>query len=207
MTQFTDDVAVLGSLTVHGELLPRRSRTQLLDLDSNAIFNVPFERWRIHDSVNTNLPGTAAGDDLALIAGAHGTGGWYLETADGAIANTTWNARQLIRVPPTWGAGESLSLTVYGGMNTTVSDTTATIDLSAYKMDRAGGLSGSELVTTAAQSCNDLTAAEFTFALNVSTISAGDLIDLKLSAAINDAATGTVVKVRIGDVRWLVDNY
>lgn len=207
MAQFDENVSVLGNLTVHGSLLPRRGKTELLDLDSNAIFHVPFEGWRVHDAVHTVLPGTSSGDDLALIAGAHGTGGWYLETADTKAATTTYYARQLIRIPPSWGAGESLSLSLYAGMNTTVSDGTATVDLSAYKMDRSGGISGSDLVSDAAQSVNDLTAAEKTFGLSVATLAVGDLIDVRLAAAISDTSTATAVKIRIGDVRWLVDNY
>lgn len=200
-----DSITVLGDAKIQGNLYPKKTRSQILQQVSDGVFHVPLEGFRIYDGAHDLLPGTAAGDDLALITGTHGTDGLYLETADGKAGNNTWYARQQIRVPQDWDAAQSLTLAIYGGMNTTISDNTATVDFSVFKMNRAGSISGSELVTDSAKDINSLTAAEQTFAIDPTTLSAGDLLDVLLSVAINDTATATAVKARFGDVRFLVD--
>lgn len=207
MTSFTESATFLKNVTIHGDLLPRRERPNLLKLSSSDVFHVPFENWRVHDAINSFLPSTSSGDDLALIGGTFGTNGWYLETADTKGATNTMYARQMIRVPSQWAAAESLTLSFYAGMITSVSDGTATIDAEAYKMDRAGSVSGSDVVSTDALTINSTTLAEKNFSLSIGTLSAGDLLDLRIAIAISDSLTGTVVKGRIGDVRFLVDTY
>lgn len=205
MTASFDAILVQGDATIQGSILPKRTKSSILQQRSIEPFNVPFENWRKYDSFGEVLPTASSGDDLGLAVGTHGTGAPNLITADGDNADTTWYARQSVRLPAEYVGGQTVQLSLYAGMVGAVSDTLATLDIQAIKCNREGGVSGVELYTGSAVSVNSLTFAEATFSLTPTTLSPGDLIDVQLAARINDGGTGSSVQIRIGDVRLLVD--
>ena len=91
------------------------------------------------------------------------------------------------------------------GMKAAVSDNTALLDVQAYKVDGDGGLSGGDLVQTAAQNMNSLTVAAFLFSLDGSGLAAGDLLMVRLHTAIHDNASGSAVEGIITDLAMLLD--
>lgn len=147
---------------------------------------------RVWDDFNLLLPGTAASDDLAVIEGTFGTDLPTVQTSDAKATSVTQRCRFMFKLPPEYDADESIRVRIRGGMITTVSDGTATVDVECYAGDGDGAV-GSDLCTTAAQSINSLTKANFDFNITDTGLDAGDVLDIRITVAITDSATGTVV--------------
>lgn len=200
---FPGDVIVQGSLTVIGtpQALTRAQLTQ----SDNDEFGIPHTDWRVWDAMQTNLPGTAATDDLAIVGGTFGTASPAIQAGDlKAAGATTRYARCLFQLPNCYVAGQSVTIRAHCGMVTTVADTSCTIDFQAYRSDEETGI-GSDLVTTAATTMNSLTDADKDFVLSVATLNPGDTLDIRMAIACTDAATGTAVIPSVGAVTILCD--
>jgi hypothetical protein len=169
---------------------------------SAAQFAIPWEAWRVHDAYQTTLPGTAASDDLAVIGGVFGTGVPSLQSSDAKATTVTQYARAVIRMPIEYDAATDVSLMFHAGMKTTVSDGTATLDVEAYLSDKEGLVDGADKVTTAATTINSLTLADKTYVVSAGALEPGDVLDVRITVAITDTATGTAVLGWIGGA-WL----
>jgi hypothetical protein len=91
-------------------------------------------------------------------------------------------------------------------MITTVADTTATLDVEVYKLQGdPDDAIGSDLVSTAATTINSLVFADIDFALNASALSPGDILDVRITTTVTDAASGTAVIAGISSARLLAD--
>ena len=180
------------------------SRTKL-GQDTNQPFEIPLTDLRVHDAVQTVLPGTPATDDLGLDSGTFGTQAIHVTAGDlKAAGATTRYARCTVQLPTEYDAASTVTLRVTAKMETTVSDTTCTIDAEAYEV--AGDLTvGADLVTTAATSMNSLTSADYNFALTETGLLAGDRLDVRFAIACNDAATGTAVEPVISSIKLICD--
>lgn len=159
--------------------------------------NIPLELLRVHDAFQTNLPTTAASDDLGLIIGTFGTDAIVVQTSDAKNTSTTQRARFTYRLPMNYASGQPISVVAWAGMKTTVASSTATVDFEAYKKNDSTGLVGSDLVTTSATSINSLTAADKAFVIDPTGLAAGDELDIRVTIAITDVGTGTAVIGRI----------
>jgi hypothetical protein len=91
-------------------------------------------------------------------------------------------------------AGQAVQILLAAGADTTEASTTMNVDAEACKVHATDGSVGADLVETAAQACNDLTAATKTFTLDASGLAPGDLLDIRVAITIVDAATPTAVK-------------
>lgn len=197
------DLLVQGNLVVTGNK-PTIVRSDLTQ-EPNAVYPIKLTDFRVHDAMQTVLPGTAASDDLALIGGTFGSASPCLETSDlKAAGATTQYARCLVSLPPEYDTGETVIVRVHAGMVTTVSDGTATIDIECYESNGEAGV-GSDLYTGAAQSINSLTLADVDFTLTSTGLQPGDVLDIRVAIAINDTSTVTAVKGRIGKISILAD--
>lgn len=186
------NVQVQGNLLVAGNL-PEYPRTSLA-LDTNQIIALPLWGWRVWDAVATNLPGTSSSDDLGYITGTHGTAGSYVGTSDlKAAGSTTRYARFLAVLPPEYSAAATVSIRFSAGCITTLADTTATLNVDAREVSRSDGTVGSNLYAGAALDIRSVTFAEKQFALTSAALTAGDMLDIKVTMIINDAATVTPV--------------
>jgi hypothetical protein len=190
--QITGDLGIAGNLTGH-------TRTDLAT-ETGSEFDIPLTDLRVWDAIQTTLPGTSANDDLGIAGNTFGTGSPQVETSDlKAAGSTTRYARFLARLPYNYVATGSVSIKLHAGMETTIADTAATVDVEAYKSDGAGGI-GSDLVTTSATTINSLTSADKSFALTAGSLSPGDVLDVRVTVLVNDGATGTEVKAAIGSI-------
>lgn len=212
-----DDLVVTGSLDVQGAFSPAAgsltnahlsgtaaiARTKLAT-DSLQATAVNLMHLRVWDAIATNLPGTAASDDLALIGGTFGTNTPMIKTSDAKATTVTQRARLLVQLPPEYPAAGSVKIRLRAGMQTTVSDGTATVDVEAYESNKEGGL-GSDLVTTSATTINSLTLADKDFTLTAGGLAPGDWLDVRITIAITDAATATAVLGVIGHIALLCD--
>ena len=202
------DVRIDGTLRVTGNLqvngsLPTVSRSDL-SLESDQIFSVPLQSLRVWDAIQTNLPGTSATDDLAYSGGTFGTDSPHITTGDVKASSVTRYARFVYPLPVEYQDGQTVKLRLSAGMETTVSDTSATVDVVAYRSDRETGI-GSDICATAATTINSLTFANVDFTLTPTTLAAGDVLDIRIAIAVVDSATATAVIAAIGAIELLCD--
>jgi hypothetical protein len=90
-------------------------------------------------------------------------------------------------------------------MLTTVSDTSAVVDVEAWKLAGDTLVGGSDMVSTAATTINSLTFADIDFDLTTTTLSSGDFIDVRISITVVDSATGTAVTPAIASLALKAD--
>lgn len=200
-----DDLTVTGAITVPTTGVSAQTRDTILAQDANVSFPIPFDSFRVWDAVATNLPGTAATDDLAYSGGTFGTSPPVITAGDcKALGATTRYARTQVIVPECYDAAETLTINIACGMVTTVADTTCTIDVQAYELDKANGI-GADLCATAATTMNSLVFATKTFVITATSLSAGDVLDVRIAIACNDAATGTAVTPTIAAIDLVCD--
>jgi hypothetical protein len=196
------DTRVTGNLQVDGTM-PVYERSELKQ-DAAAVFAVPLVNVRTWDALATNLPGTPGTDDLGLVGGTFASATPKVSTGDLKNTTTTRYGRFQFQIPAEYDAGETLVLRLNAGMETTVASASATLDVEVYKSDRAAGL-GSDLCATAAQTINSLTFANKDFTITPTGLSAGDVLDVRLTVTVTDSATATAVTASIGAVEFLVD--
>jgi hypothetical protein len=188
------------ALSGNAEILYTQLRQRALQT-----FPVNWAHFRVWDAYGTNLPSTAATDDLALITGTFGTNPARITAGDcKALGATTRRAGCFIIVPDHYDDGETIQLRIRCAMETTVASSSCTIDAECY-IGAGNNTVSADLVTTAAQSMNSLSVADYDFTLNASLVNPGDIIDVRISIACNDAATGTVVQPAIYRVQLLCD--
>ena len=188
-TTFGDSIFVPGDITYSGSLVPGVSRADIVQQDLQE-YAIPFTTMRVHDNLSALLPATAAADDLGLSGAVFGTESPYLITADAKATTVTAYGRFQFPLPVEYTSGQSVRVAIHCGMGTTVSDTSATVDVSAYESDDEGAV-GSDLVSTASTSCNSLTMSQVQFVITATALEAGDVLDCRIKAAITDASTAT----------------
>jgi hypothetical protein len=192
-----DQIEILPAVNTAFGAVARTSFTQ----DNLAPYPIDLTLGRVHDAVQTPLPASAANDDLAVIAGTFGTDAVGLQTIDFKAANTTAYARFRVAVPVEYVAGETITLRINGGMVTTVSDGTCTVDAQVYR----AAAPTVDICATAAQTINSLTAGNDDFTLTPTNVVPGDILDIRLAIAGADTATGTAVIGRINSATLLLD--
>lgn len=202
MAATIDTLVVSGSITAGS--ISAQPRTMIAQTP-NAIFPIPWDSFRVWDAYATDLPGTAASDDLALVGGTFGTNAPLISAGDcKALGATTRRARFQVIVPECYQAAETLTIVMSCGMQTTVADTTCTVDIEAYKIDKITGISA-DLCATAATTMNSLVFSNKTFTITATTLSAGDVLDCRVSIACNDGATGAAVTPSIAGFDLVCD--
>jgi hypothetical protein len=165
---------------------------------------VPLTQARTWDAVASNLPASASSDDLGLVSGTFGTNPVRITAGDvKALGATTRRLYLAIPIPANYEDGQTIQLQIRAKMETTVADVSCTIDAEARI--GADGAVGSDLVTTAAQSMNSLSAASYTFTIDATGVDPGDLLEVRLSISSNDAATATAVTPAIYSIALLCD--
>jgi hypothetical protein len=182
------DNSIAGrALLNNAEIL--RSQMKQVSYDTTPI---PLSHMRTWDSMATNLPATAATDDLGFVTGTPGADSPMLSADDVKTTSSARKAAFELEVPGNWEDGESLAVRMRAAMETTIADGSCTIDLEAWLGDGTGA-AGSDLVSTAAQDMNSVTPANFDFELTTSGVTAGDLITCVITITYADTATVTAV--------------
>jgi hypothetical protein len=198
-------VRITGALSIKPDGVSPQTRATILRQDSLAIFPVNMMNLRVWDAIQTNLPGTAAADDLALIGTTFGSTAPTISAGDcKALGATSRYARFMVELPECYEAGETVTLSLSAGMVTTVASSSCTVDVECYKINKITGI-GSDLCTTSATTINSLVFAAKAFTITPSGLTAGDVLDIRLTIACNDAATGTAVTPTIAGIDLLCD--
>jgi len=205
MTATFADVRISGTLTVPQGGVSAQTRTTILKQDANAIFPIMLTSLRVWDAYSTNLPGTAATDDLALIGGTFATAPPTISAGDLKNAGaTTRYARFQMQLPECYDSGETVTLSIYAGMVTTVASSSCTVDVQCYKLNKITGI-GSDLCATAAITMNSLVFGAKDFTITPSGLVAGDTFDVRIAIACSDTATGTAVTPTIAAIDLVCD--
>lgn len=206
-TMLPGDLIVAGDLRVNGAVNPKIAKGNLILLAELQAFPIPLTDFRVWDAMQTLLPGTPSADDLGLVGGTFGTATPSIRTEDlKALGATNKRARFLVQLPWEYVAGETVTLRFKAGMITTVAGTSATLDCEAYKLqDDPDDAIGSDLVTTSATSINSLTFASTDFVITPTSLSPGDILDVRVTIAVNDGASGTAVIAAITSAKLLAD--
>lgn len=201
------DLIVPGNIRLNGTLSPPVAKANILALAELQAFPIPLTDFRVWNAMQTLLPGTPLTDDLGLVGGTFGTATPSLRTEDLKAAGATSSyARVLVQLPWEYQAGQSVSLRFKAGMITTAADTTATLDCQAYKLQGdPDDAIGSDLVSTSATTMNSTTFADIDFVVAPSGLSPGDILDVRITVAVNDGATATAVIAGITSAKLLAD--
>ena len=85
-----------------------------------------------------------------------------------------------------------------------LADTSCTVLIEAYRIGKDNSI-GSQICPTGATTMNTLGASTKDFTITASTLNAGDVLDVRLSIAVNDAATGTSVYAAVMGADLLCD--
>jgi len=196
-----------GDLVVPGEISPALNKADVLAIAELQQFPIPLTDFRVWDDMAALLPSAGATDDLGMIEGTFGSATPSLRTEDLKAAGATNNrARVLVQLPWEYVAAQTVTLRFKAGMITTAADTSATLDCEVYKLqDDPDDAIGSDLVTTAATSIDSTTFADIDFTVTVTNLSPGDILDVRITTAVNDAATGTAVIAGITSAKLLCD--
>ncbi len=205
----TDTVRIPGDCRVEGDFhvggTPSGIGRSDLTQDTSQEYTLRPEDWRVWDNMAALLPTAGATDDLGIVEGTFGTDSPSLQTEDLKTAGATNNyARRTFALPPEYDSGETIVVRLHAGMLTTVADTSATIDVECYLSDEEAGI-GSDICATAAQSINNLVLADKDFTITATGLAAGDLLDIRITTAINDGASGTSVIGIVGAAKILLD--
>jgi len=204
-SQFTSDVVFQGNTTFSGTVTTQWVRSTQMAQETLVAYPIPLTSLRVHDAIQTNLPGTAATDDLGILGTAFGTSAPTVVTSDAKATTVTQYARFTCSVPDRYDAGQTIQMRIFAGMKTTVSDGTATLDLEVYEIAGDGAI-GSDLCSTSATSINGSTtnsARDFT--IDGSGLVAGDILDCRITIAITDSSSVTAVIGEIDYIELLCD--
>ncbi len=166
---------------------------------------IPFTDLRVWDNFAALLPAAAASDDMGIVNGAvWGTNAPSLQTSDADSTTVTQKFRMQIPVESEFVLAGTMTLRLRCGMETNVSDTTATVDLEVYVDDGDAGV-GSDLCATAAQSINALANSNKDFTITTASLVRGNILDCVVTVAITDGATGAAVIGQITHIELLRD--
>lgn len=149
--------------------------------------------------------GKGATDELDLVGGTVGTNAPSLQTEDlRGVGATNRYRRFLVPLPSNYVAGETVTLRFSAGMITTAADDTATLDVACYLSDEDNTVSA-DLCETAAQDMNSTVFADLDFTITPTSLSPGDMLDVRIVAAIKDDATAAEVIGCVAAIKRLCD--
>jgi hypothetical protein len=197
-----EDIDVGDYLAVEGS-----GSGKFVEVSSSSTAEYPFNllNARVHDALQTVLPGTAANDDMAIITGTPGTDAPTLQGVDfGGTTSDEKCAFEFI-LPQEYRAGEAVTLRVKAGMLTTVADTSCTLDAECWK-DAGDGSVGSDLCATAAQDINSLTMANKDFTITPTGLEPGDRLVIRLSIAGEDSGDAGAMTPELQQVALRIGN-
>lgn len=177
-------------------------RTKLEEV-SDDFFGVPLSSGFVWDAAHTNLPGTAATDDLALVTGTLGTDAIKLSTGDVKNATTTRRVGFVAYVPPNYKDGSTFSVRVRAGIEDNAADTSATVDLEVYKADGDGAV-GADLCQTSAVNINSTTLTNADFTIAAASIDPGDQLQMRIGIAVTDGQASNAVTAIVTNLGLLV---
>jgi len=197
--RFDGDVEITGALRVSGTYTGPINRSNLIT-ENTAVYELPATTWRVHDAMQTNLPGTALADDLGVTTGTFGTNAPYIASEDlNGDGTSASYARRTFTLPPEYLSGGTITLRIYADTQAGA----ASVDAQAYLESKTGiAISGSDLVTTTATAVTTTFGAK-DFTLTPTSRVAGDTIDIRIAAIGTTSVTASTI-VRIPNIEMIL---
>lgn len=178
----------------------RLVRADLLQ-ESLVIHPVPLTEARQVAVLSAGIPAADDATSPGLVNGTYLTSNPSIQTNDVKAAGAqTRNFRFLYPVPEHYVAGQPVTVSVNAGMTTTIADTTATLAVDVARQAAPSVNIGPGGTVT----INSLTAGAKTFSLTATSIVVGDVLDVRVTLAINDAATATAVIGTVNTISMLL---
>lgn len=191
MGTLNESLTISGDLNVSGQITGNVARANMV-IDTTVVQRIPLSLLRVWDAFGTNLPAVGSSDDIGLAAGTFGTAIPYLKSQDMNAANSvTEYARFQVTLPPEYVAYSQVYLRACMGMLTVAASVANSIDFEAYICARSTLVSGSDIVTTSAQSNLTTTLADKDFTLTSSALTAGTTLDVRVTMACNSATASS----------------
>lgn len=185
------DVEISGSLRVGNGITGSHNLDQTI-VTPTAVFEIPLQTWKVWNSFGTALPTVGASDDIGLAAGTWGTAIPYLISQDmNAAGAITEYARTKFTLPWNYVTGTTVYLRACHGMLTAAASVANSVDFEAFLCGRSGIVSGSDLVTTSAQTNLTTTLADKDFTLTGTTLVPGSVLDIRITLAVNSATASS----------------
>lgn len=193
--------SVFKGLAARSSITGTVARANIVE-DALQSYPIKVTDYRVWDAPQTNAVGTPANDDLGVVYNTFLTAGPSLETGD--LKNAGSTSRKVgfqFTVPPEYVAGQDITLRLNAGAKTTVASTALTIDAEVARQ----AAPTVDICATAAQSINNLTAANKDFTITPTNVVPGDVLDVVLTVLVNDTGTGTAVIGKLYKAEFLLD--
>ena len=173
---FPSGITVQGNARINGKIEPAKAPADILAVSNLQAFPIPLTSFRVFDDHK-------------------------------AEASPQSNkARVLVQLPWNYVGGNAVTLRFMAGMITNVADQTATLDCLVFKQqDDPDDAIGSDLYAGSANNMNALAFVNTDFSLTATALSPGDILDVLITTAVDDDATGTAVIAAISWAQLLCD--
>lgn len=176
------------------------ARTSLAT-EAAVVHPVELTKLRKVATISATLPATDDATSPGLVNGTYLTSNPTVQTSDvKAAGSVTRTARFQFALPEHYVPAGAIKVRINAGMLTSVADTTATVAINCVRI----AAPTVDINSTSAISINSLTAADCDFTLTTTGCVVGDILDVKITIAINDGATGTAVIGKINKVSMLL---
>lgn len=200
-----DDLRVTGVAKVSNLELTSGLQRRFLQQDDIVGRGLDLRLAQIWDSGALLGATPTSDDDLAYVVGTWATSNPVISAADCRTVTKTRRCRIAVKIPENYVAGETVTLRIVAGMVTAIADGPCTVDAEAYLVGGNSLISGSDLVTTSATSINSTSFANKDFAVTATALEPGDELDVRITIAVVDAATGSAVLPTIAAILPLFD--
>lgn len=174
------DVDISGAFKVNGTPVAQNNTT-------TGLFVTPVSTTAMRTAAGLMMTGSASGTNFGLTY-TPGTGTYLVGTATSSGSTSDVTAFDVV-LPPNYVAGTNI--TVKAACYYTTSSGTASVEtmtLAAYLNNVTAGTQGSNVVTTAAQSCPVTTAAQQTFTIPGTGLVPGSYLTLTLTANVTNSS-------------------
>lgn len=143
--------------------------------------NIQLSSLRVHDAFATNLPSTAAADDLGLVLGTYGTNRTEVHYGDAAAGTISRLAACLVTVPADYRPGTALSVVVPWTRDN-AAQVSATVDIEVWR-EAAPTV---DINSTAAVDINGAASGTATFVLTTTSVVPGEQLKIRITGAADD---------------------
>jgi len=171
-----------------------------------VIYDIPLDAWRKDDF--TALPVAGDGVNLGFIDAAHaGTSPHKLRTESIQGETEVETARTQFVLPAEYVAGQSVTFRMRAKCDTTSGGIpgTKTVDLACRKMGSGVDVFSADLVSTGAQTTVNNTYTDEDFVITPTTLSPGDVLDLKITSTLEETSGTDNVEHDICRTELLLD--
>jgi hypothetical protein len=173
------------------------TRTEMKPLEGN-IYRIKFSDCRVHDALGTVLPNTPASDDFGVTTNTFGTAGTFLETPDlKTLGGQSCYFRFHFTLPPHFDP-EGTSTFNIKTRTSAVADVSSMLTVVGYEI--SGGQGVGERIAADPTDINASTPATNSFPLITTSLVGGDILDVRVLAAVDDGSGASPVVVRVYDM-------